>query len=185
MTRRLTPSAQAAKQIRRILKDAYPSVKFSVRSSNYAGGSAVDVSWTDGPTVDQVEALTKQYQSASFDGMQDLKEYTNLRDDIPQADWVQCHRSHSFDAVQEVVEYLNATQDGFALEMDPDPSRKWVTTETSMLRHPNGNGWQTDEIHRVFWSTLFVCRSCHDRTHVGDRYCGQCGVILTPELSLV
>ena len=62
------PVADTAKLIRKALAKAYPSVKFSVRSKKYAGGASIYVSWMDGPTTSQVDAITSQYQSARFDG---------------------------------------------------------------------------------------------------------------------
>lgn len=65
----------AAKNIRIELKRAFPRVKFSVRSSSYSGGNSIDISWTDGPTSQQVEAITGKYQSGKFDGMTDCYDY--------------------------------------------------------------------------------------------------------------
>jgi Large polyvalent protein associated domain 29 len=62
-----------AKHIRGALKLAYPTVKFSVRSKSYSGGSSIDVSWTDGPVSSDVEKVIKPFSGASFDGMTDLK----------------------------------------------------------------------------------------------------------------
>jgi hypothetical protein len=39
----------------------------------YAGGSSIDIVWTDGPTQKQVEAITAPFQGARFDGMIDLQ----------------------------------------------------------------------------------------------------------------
>ena len=61
----------AAKNIRTELKRAFPGVKFSVRSDSYAGGNAVRISWTDGPTSEQVEKIADKYSGGSFDGMTD------------------------------------------------------------------------------------------------------------------
>ena len=36
--------AETAKLIRQSLKEAFPGVKFSVRSSTYSGGASIDVS---------------------------------------------------------------------------------------------------------------------------------------------
>lgn len=67
--------AETAKMVRAVLKAAFPAVKFSVRSSNYSMGASIDVSWTDGPTVSRVRAITDQFEGADFDGMQDMKVY--------------------------------------------------------------------------------------------------------------
>lgn len=48
----------AAKEIRVKLKAAFPGVKFWVTSK-----SSIDVSWVDGSTKAEVEAIARQYQS--------------------------------------------------------------------------------------------------------------------------
>lgn len=70
-------ASETAKKVRVELKKAFPGVKFSVKSSSYAGGSSIRVSWTDGPTRERVKAITSRFESASFDGMNDMKSYKN------------------------------------------------------------------------------------------------------------
>lgn len=65
----------AAKNIRIELKAAFKGVKFSVKSESFAGGNAIRVSWTDGPTVAQVEEITNKYRAGRFDGMTDSYDY--------------------------------------------------------------------------------------------------------------
>lgn len=65
--------ADTAKLLRAALKEAFPEIKFSVRSSVYAGGASIDVGWIDGPKGDQVEAIVKRFAGGSFDGMTDYK----------------------------------------------------------------------------------------------------------------
>jgi len=68
-------SPEVAKIIRKDLKDKFPGQKFSVKTSKYSGGSSINVDWTDGPTTKAVDEVIKRYAGASFDAMQDLKEY--------------------------------------------------------------------------------------------------------------
>ena len=65
--------AETAKLVRGALKKAFPGVKFSVRSSTYAGGASMRVGWTDGPKTKDVEAVVSAYKGGGFDGMIDLK----------------------------------------------------------------------------------------------------------------
>lgn len=65
-------TAEVARMIRRQLKKAHAGVKFSVRISRYAGGSSIDVRWTDGPTEKQVQEVTYGFEGKRFDGMIDL-----------------------------------------------------------------------------------------------------------------
>lgn len=64
-------SKVAAKNIRTQLKQSFDWVKFSVRSDH----SSVNVSWTDGPTVEQVEEITRNYSEGHFDGNDDSYHY--------------------------------------------------------------------------------------------------------------
>ncbi|MBW3808161.1 DUF3560 domain-containing protein [Aeromonas jandaei] len=58
---------QAAKNVRRDLKNAFPGIKFSVTSSY----DTINVSWQDGPTRPEVEAVIEKYENGKFDGMTD------------------------------------------------------------------------------------------------------------------
>ena len=92
-------AVNTAKLIRKALKESFPSVKFSVRTSTYSGGASVRVAWTDGPTEKQVSRVAGVFEGATFDGMQDLKEYRRLAMDSQlvhfSADFVFCNRSYS------------------------------------------------------------------------------------------
>jgi len=87
--------AAAAKAIRAELAATFPGIKFSVTSETYSMGNSVSIDWTDGPTVKEVEQFTSKYQYGHFDGMTDMYEHTNSRDDIPQVKYVKEHRSQS------------------------------------------------------------------------------------------
>lgn len=95
--------AMAADAIRTELKQAFPGVKFSVTSEGYSMGDSVNIKWEDGPTTDQVEAITGKYQYGHFDGMTDMYEYSNDRSDIPQSKYVFENRYQS-DASKQVLE---------------------------------------------------------------------------------
>lgn len=72
-----------AKNIRIELKRAFPGVNFSVTSDSFSGGNSIDVSWTDGPTGKQVDAILDRYEQGSFDGMTDCYNYEeNLFSDV-------------------------------------------------------------------------------------------------------
>lgn len=66
----------AAKNIRRELAGRFPRVRFTVRSARFAGGDSIRVTWTDGPTTEQVDAIIGKYRAGTFDGMTDRYEYT-------------------------------------------------------------------------------------------------------------
>jgi len=66
-------TAEVAKLVRKALKREFPTVKFSVRSSRYSGGSSVSIGWTDGPTDPQVTRFVHGFQGSRFDSMIDLQ----------------------------------------------------------------------------------------------------------------
>lgn len=62
---------EVAALVRKRLKARFPGQKFSVRSSKFAGGSSVDVSYTGGPAQCLVDEEISDYQFARFDSMTD------------------------------------------------------------------------------------------------------------------
>lgn len=106
-TTKLVSVTDTAKLIRKALKAEFPGTKFSVRSSKYAGGASINIGWVDGPTDAQVSAITNFYQGATFDGMQDLKEYRSREIDGVEvhfgADFVFTNRTVSDDAVAGAI----------------------------------------------------------------------------------
>lgn len=72
-------AAIGAGNLKKELAKAFPGIKFSVSSEQYAGGNSIDVDWTDGPTTEQVKKISDRYQECDFDGMTDS---TTFRDQI-------------------------------------------------------------------------------------------------------
>ena len=99
--------AAASAAIRAELKTNFPTVKFSVTSESYSMGNSVHISWTDGPTVKQVEEFSSKYQYGHFNGMEDIYENTNSRDDIPQAKYVSESRTMSKEAEESIITQLS------------------------------------------------------------------------------
>lgn len=65
--------SETAKLVRAALKESFPCVKFSVRSSVYSGGASINISYVDGPTYEQVKAVAGMFEGSYFDGMTDYK----------------------------------------------------------------------------------------------------------------
>lgn len=99
--------AETAKLVRQSLKEAFPGVKFSVRSSTYSGGASIDVSWTDGPNAVQVESITKGYKAAYFDGSIDYQRSIHHMMDGERvrfgADYITSTRHYSDIAVERAI----------------------------------------------------------------------------------
>ena len=66
----------ASTNLRTELRKALPGHKFSVTAERFAGGNALRVSWTDGPSLSRVENIADKYQDGYFDGQTDCYNYT-------------------------------------------------------------------------------------------------------------
>jgi hypothetical protein len=73
MTGRYLSCAETAKLIRKVLKDNFPGVKFSVRSHTYSMGASIDVRWTGGPSAKAVDEKVAAFAGGGFDGSIDMK----------------------------------------------------------------------------------------------------------------
>jgi len=62
--------------MRKALKASFPGLKVSVRMSRGTAYGNVSVRWTDGPSVDEVEAVTELFRGQGFDGWTDSTTYT-------------------------------------------------------------------------------------------------------------
>jgi len=125
----LSIAAKTAKAIREELKQVFPEIKFSVKSETYSMGTAVTITYEDGPTREQVYEVVNKYQYGHFNGMNDCYEMTNKRNDIPQVKYVviSCRRMSS-GVENEIIEYLrltipackNKNRDDFVEELNKD-----------------------------------------------------------------
>ena len=87
----------AAKNIRIELKAAFPSIKFSVKTSRFSMGDSIGVSWTDGPNTDQVNSIVNRYKAGSFDGMTDCYNYESCAwtDAFGDSKYISTYRDYS------------------------------------------------------------------------------------------
>lgn len=65
--------AETAKLVRAALKESFPGVKFSVKSSVYSGGASINVNYMNGPSYEQVKKVVSMFEGSYFDGMTDYK----------------------------------------------------------------------------------------------------------------
>lgn len=65
--------AATAKLVRQALKESFPGVKFSVKSSVYSGGASITARWVDGPSGKAVDQVLDRFEGSYFDGMIDYK----------------------------------------------------------------------------------------------------------------
>lgn len=69
----LSGTKLVAVNLRILLKEAFPKVKFSVRSDY----NSIRINWTDGPTGTEVDEIADRFKAGSFDGMNDSYEFTD------------------------------------------------------------------------------------------------------------
>jgi hypothetical protein len=97
-----TQPALAAKAIKAKLKAL--GVNCRVKSRTFSMGNAVDIYTENVPPflLDKVRAIADLHQYGHFDGMADIYEYSNTREDLPQAKYVQVNNDLS-DSMREAV----------------------------------------------------------------------------------
>lgn len=146
---------ETAKLLRKALKDAFPGVKFSVRSDTYSMGASIRVGYEDGPFKADVEAVAKQFAGASFDGMIDLKSYHDSefegRTVSWGADYVFVDRDLSAEyrrQIEQVVE--KATREPFDAEKEYTFPMHW-DGDIEHLRVATNGHWNRgyDMVHRL------------------------------------
>jgi len=108
MTKYLT-CAETAKLIRAALKEAFPGVKFSVKSNVYSGGASINIKYENGPTCSQVKSVVSVFEGSYFDGMTDYKgsNYTSLNGEEVRfgADFVFVNRKYTKAFLETAVEF--------------------------------------------------------------------------------
>ena len=128
----------AAKNIRIELKRAWPGLKFSVTSERFSMGDAIRIHWTDGPTTRQVDALANKYKAGSFDGMEDIYNYTDS----------------GFNALFGDAKYISTSRqnsDAAIVAALATVARKFGAAPLSLEAYRAGGAWQwqTHDGHRL------------------------------------
>jgi len=125
--------ADTAKLVRAALKEAFPGVKFSVKSSVYAGGASITVSYIDGPSSSQVKGIVGVFEGSYFCGMTDYKgtNYSAL-DGNPVsfgADYIFVNRTFSYRALTAIAKNVCDKYDlGDAIKINDDKFGAYVST---------------------------------------------------------
>ena len=153
--------AGAAAAIKQELKEAFPNIKFSVRSDSFSGGDSVHIAWTDGPTTRQVEYISGKYQYGHFNGMEDIYENTNSRDDIPQAKYISEHRQKSEQIQALLPEFQNNFSDEQKHDYRHSPDqilyRVWAQTQfPADYRNPQivrDNSNDNNELYKIVFES--------------------------------
>lgn len=107
----------AAKNLRKVLKITFPQTKFSV-TNNYS--DSYYVSWTDGPTEDQVREITKLFKGEGYDSMREcsykisspfMSRYGAIGHASTSRTVSEQHRTEALDAINKELETSYVTSD--------------------------------------------------------------------------
>ena len=115
---------ETAKLIRAALKEAFPGVKFQVKSKLYSGGASISIYYQDGPAADNVKAVVGVFEGSYFDGMIDYKgaNYAELDGEPVRfgADFVFVNREYSDALIAQAIDNLYAKYPGNFADADYD-----------------------------------------------------------------
>ena len=101
-----TPWALGAANIRVWLAREFPGHAFTVRSDSGSMTSSIYVTWTDGPTKAEVDAIADRFQKCDFNGMDDSESYRNdvLTEVFGGAKYVSCSRAITPEKYEDAIE---------------------------------------------------------------------------------
>ena len=71
MTSTVIPTKDVAALLRKELRTTFPGVKFSVRCATGTASAWINVTYDDGPTHQQVQAIAGRFEGRSFNGQTD------------------------------------------------------------------------------------------------------------------
>ena len=100
--------AQVAAIIRKELKKH--GIKARVRSESFSMGNAVNVNIKQDITPGakkEIEAFCGQFQQGHFNSMEDIYEYSNRNDNIPQVKWVSVEVDYSDEIRQAAKDHID------------------------------------------------------------------------------
>lgn len=111
---------ETAVAIRAALKLAFPGQIFSVRTSYASMTSSTRIAWTDGPTSDEVERVTNNFSSKTFDGSDDSTHYhtQTVNDECVQySGWVTTRRTVSASLLTKALARFQLIRAEYGLPM--------------------------------------------------------------------
>ncbi|HDQ4405496.1 TPA: hypothetical protein P8734_005694 [Pseudomonas aeruginosa] len=143
----------AGKNIRQVLKRAFPAVKFSVRKTSY-GSLAIE--WTDGPTETDIEGVTSSFKAGYFCGQEDIykREKTPWNEVFGAAEYITVRRNHSTALIERVISSLFADWRGTLEGIEQPSAEQFERGELFTVRVPG----LADTLQQVIRQTLY--RTC-------------------------
>lgn len=174
------PVVEVAKIVRKVLKEAYPDTKFSVRCHKYAGGASIDVRWLDGPTQKQVDAKVRYLQSWDY---MDITDYMHTKKSTHEgetfhsgANSVSCQRDHSIELMERAAREMAERYDLPPLEIATwGDGRGYIANGQEQLMNTRINEGPE------YWYGQAVQRRAYEISDVVEVHCEICNKVYQPE----
>lgn len=150
----------ASKNMKVELALAFPGVKFSIKTRRFSGGDAIDVSWTDGPTSKQVDEIIDRYSAGSFNGMEDIYNYSRNAwiEAFGDAKYVHSRRDMSDAAIERAIRLVSSKYELPAgVEISVAAYRKG-----ELWRAPFDGGWMKQNVQDLVSEAAY--RQCYALT---------------------
>jgi len=181
MEREYISVTDTAKLIRLVLKESFPGVKFSVKSSKYSGGASVDIHYTDGPQEKIIMEAVDCFSGAYFDGMIDYQGtvYATL-DGQPVrfgANFVFANQTHSDPVMQRgiwafILKYennslLNIKEWGFHKVGEWSPTKLLDHYKRGLFMNEYLTGIGSKDVHRLIYESILedgAIPTCESKT---------------------
>ena len=143
MSNQISRHAGAAKMIRQYLKAN--GIAGSVRSKSYSMGSSINVDVENllPAQYADLKAYANQFEYGHFDGMQDIYEMSNVRDDIPQVKFVFVNNRMSDELGEEIYQFIK----GYYAGMEGAPNS---FKEAHSFYNKNFNGYASHLVYKLF-----------------------------------
>ncbi len=161
MKRKLSTQAQVAKICRQYVKSL--GLKCTARSESFSMGDSVDVRVenANGQQRKLIDTELEKYQYGRFNGMEDIYEYSNTREDIPQTKYLSIHYHYTADYQQAAYDwtkahYMDSEQLSTMPELYEDADsntrlhNEWLSTIIYQVLNGSKTRYEGEEA-RTFW----------------------------------
>lgn len=143
MSKEISSHAGAAKMIRQFMKAN--GISGSVRSKSYSMGSSINVDVQDlpPPVYKMLSDYVSQFEYGHFNGMEDIYEISNSRDDIPQVKYAFVNNRMSDALGEEIYQFMK----GYYSGMEGSPAS---FKEAHSFYNKNFNGYASHLVYKLF-----------------------------------
>jgi hypothetical protein len=143
MEKKISRQASAAKMIRQFMKEN--DIAGRVRSQGYSMGSSIniDVENLIPAQYEILKSYSRQFEYGSFNGMEDIYEYNNVNDDIPQVTYVFVNNRMSDELGENIYQFIK----GYYAGMEGAPAS---FKEAHSFYNQNFNGYASHLVFQLF-----------------------------------